>query len=355
MRNKVVQIVALLLACLPLEAQEKASPTRTLSFPRDHGSHRTFETEWWYYTGHLFNETGKPFEVMPHYGFQLTFFRRRDKEIQSIPWQHSYLAHGALTDHREKSYRYHSRFHRGALSLAGADEGRLSVWNGPWRAAMIGGHHVLEYEIPGDEPIKVQLVATSPDAPVLQGEKGYSRKGRCDICASHYYSFPYLEVKGQVLKGETIEQLHGIAWMDHEFMTSALDEGQVGWDWFSLASKEWRLMLFQLRGKTPEAEFFSGTLIRGSEVITLKREDFTIHKLEEWRSESGAKYPSAWRIEVPHHGIDINVKSLTPDQEFGGRTKETQTYWEGAVSSPTHDVLGYVEMTGYKEALSGDI
>ncbi|MBW1784701.1 MAG: hypothetical protein JRL30_28645, partial [Deltaproteobacteria bacterium] len=38
-------------------------------FPRDHGAHPGYRTEWWYYTGHLHSESGKP------YGFQLTFFR----------------------------------------------------------------------------------------------------------------------------------------------------------------------------------------------------------------------------------------------------------------------------------------
>ncbi|HKU52774.1 MAG TPA: lipocalin-like domain-containing protein, partial [Nitrospira sp.] len=40
------------------------------NFPRDHGSHQTYRTEWWYYTGHLRATSGRSF------GFELTFFRR---------------------------------------------------------------------------------------------------------------------------------------------------------------------------------------------------------------------------------------------------------------------------------------
>ena len=40
-----------------------------LDFPRDHGPHPGYRTEWWYYTGNLQAETGEK------YGFQLTFFR----------------------------------------------------------------------------------------------------------------------------------------------------------------------------------------------------------------------------------------------------------------------------------------
>ena len=39
------------------------------SFPKDYGSHDDFKTEWWYITGHLFNDEGKRF------GFESTFFR----------------------------------------------------------------------------------------------------------------------------------------------------------------------------------------------------------------------------------------------------------------------------------------
>ncbi|MBH0201610.1 MAG: hypothetical protein HP496_04745 [Nitrospira sp.] len=40
------------------------------TFPRDHGSHPPYRTEWWYYTGHLQSKNGRAF------GFELTFFRR---------------------------------------------------------------------------------------------------------------------------------------------------------------------------------------------------------------------------------------------------------------------------------------
>jgi predicted secreted hydrolase len=47
-----------------------ASRATRLVFPRDHGAHPEFRTEWWYVTGALDTAQG---EV----GFQLTFFRSR--------------------------------------------------------------------------------------------------------------------------------------------------------------------------------------------------------------------------------------------------------------------------------------
>ena len=46
-----------------------ALPGYEFSFPRDHGSHDGYRTEWWYYTGHLRADDGHV------YGFELTFFR----------------------------------------------------------------------------------------------------------------------------------------------------------------------------------------------------------------------------------------------------------------------------------------
>jgi predicted secreted hydrolase len=75
------------------------------AFPRDHGAHEDFRTEWWYYTGQLTTKDGRPF------GYQLTFFRRgmpRD-QTKTLPSQWAvtqlYLAHFAVSDLSK------SRFH----------------------------------------------------------------------------------------------------------------------------------------------------------------------------------------------------------------------------------------------------
>ena len=45
---------------------------RKLVFPRDHGAHPEFRTEWWYLTGYADTGTANK----PHLiGFQITFFR----------------------------------------------------------------------------------------------------------------------------------------------------------------------------------------------------------------------------------------------------------------------------------------
>ena len=46
-------------------------------FPRDHGNHPDFKTEWWYVTGHLINKANGD-----RYGYQLTFFRQASPKNQ---------------------------------------------------------------------------------------------------------------------------------------------------------------------------------------------------------------------------------------------------------------------------------
>ncbi|NWG04255.1 MAG: hypothetical protein HXY44_15490, partial [Syntrophaceae bacterium] len=61
-------------------------------FPRDHGSHPEFRTEWWYFTGNLADSSKKGF------GYQLTFFRQGvlyEAKDPNHPWaiRDVYLAH----------------------------------------------------------------------------------------------------------------------------------------------------------------------------------------------------------------------------------------------------------------------
>jgi predicted secreted hydrolase len=78
----------------------------------------------------------------------------------------------------------------------------------------------------------------------------------------------------------------------------------------------------------------------------LRREDFSLEPLERW-----GKYPVRWRIRVPSLGIDIFAKAVLDNQELRGRNGGP-SYWEGAVDySGSGRGVGYLEMTGYGEAV----
>jgi predicted secreted hydrolase len=96
------------------------------SFPRDHAAHPAFQTEWWYYTGHLRTADGE------EYGYQLTFFQRRVDEsttFGTLQWapQHLYMAHFAISDRRRKRLTFAEKINRPNLGIAGADDERARL------------------------------------------------------------------------------------------------------------------------------------------------------------------------------------------------------------------------------------
>jgi predicted secreted hydrolase len=118
------------------EAFERALPGKNFSFPRDHYSHPEFQTEWWYYTGHLGASDGRSF------GYQLTFFRTGLRRSRSSPSRWSlhtlYFAHFAITDESRKTFMFREKISRGALGQAGAKTDQLHVWVDDWSLTMAG-------------------------------------------------------------------------------------------------------------------------------------------------------------------------------------------------------------------------
>ncbi len=331
-----------------------ALPGYEFEFPRDHGAHPEYRTEWWYYTGHLRTASGR------RYGFEVTFFRvgiGTPGAAKETAWdlQHVMPAHFAITDVQEKSFRYYEKLNRASAFTADAAAGKLDVFNEAWRAATNpdGSWKLVAAE--GKDSLALTL--RSRKEPAVHGANGISVKAQGTGYASHYYSMTRLEASG-TLNGERV---NGQAWMDHEFGSSALRENQQGWDWFSIQlDNESELMLYVIRRKdgTPDVTSSGSLVASDGSVIHIRREQMRITPLARWTSKkSGATYPVAWRVELPSFRVSLTLRSLMNEQELITRGSTDVTYWEGAV-----DVTGsfggvavrgdgYVEMTGYDKAL----
>jgi predicted secreted hydrolase len=351
------------LLAFPLAAQEKlpddgfrsAMPGYEFAFPRDHGSHPEFRTEWWYYTGHLRTASGK------RYGFEVTFFRvgvtpPGTATDSGSRWhlRHLMPAHFAITDVNGKTFRYYEKLNRASPFTADAAEGRLDVFNEGWRATTNADGSWRLVAAAGKDAIDLTLRSRKP--PAIQGENGISVKAEAAGYASHYYSMTRLEVSGTV----NGERCSGQTWMDHEFGSSALRENQQGWDWFSIQlDNESEVMLYVIRRKNGTADVTSaGSLIASDgRVIHISRDQMRVTPLARWKSaKSGATYPMGWRVELPSFQIRLTLQPLLRDQELVTRGSTGLTYWEGAVDvdgsfggvAVSGD--GYVEMTGYDRA-----
>jgi predicted secreted hydrolase len=329
------------------------------AFPRDHGAHEDYRTEWWYYTGQLTAKNGRLF------GYELTFFRRGmpREQTKTLPsrWAvtHLYLAHFAVSDLSKGRFLYAEKMSRAGLGKAGAATDRLNVWIDRWSAESplsTPGTQIL-HAAEGD--LAIRLIV-SPEKPlVVHGSDGISRKG--SVAASHYYSFTRLATTGTLsIDGEQFD-VTGNSWMDHEFGSADLGKDLVGWDWFCLQLDDQReLMLYRLRRADGSADpVSSGTLIdRDGRGHHLTINEFTLEPVSYWTSQtSHARYPQRWRLTIPSQELSFELVPLMADQELS-TTRSTQvTYWEGAIEATgsiqgrTARGRGYMELTGYAERI----
>jgi len=336
-------------------------------FPRDHGAHVAFQSEWWYYTGHLVADDGRRF------GYELTFFRYglRPGDPRPAPGQSRwrgdqvYPAHLALTDESGRRFLYDERFAREALGMGRASTRTLDVASDRWTLRFAAGG-----DADPDRPsfrlqaagggVALDLTERAEKPPAVHGHEGVSLKGACATCASHYYSLTRLATTGTLRYRGRRLRVRGLSWMDHEFGSDELQRDQSGWDWFAIQLDDRRdVMDYRLRRRdgtlTPES---SGSLVdpRGN-VRFLRAGDVLVTASGTWKSpHTGGVYPSGWRVRVPSARIDVVLVPVLRDQELAN-TAGGVSYWEGDVdvndaTTGARVGAGYVELTGYAGAIA---
>jgi predicted secreted hydrolase len=333
------------------EGFRRAVEPRAFDFPADHGPHPEYRIEWWYFTGNLMADEGRRF------GYQLTFFRRAlaaGPVSRSSAWgaRQVYMAHFALTDVGGGRFHAFGRFSRAALELAGARSRPFRAWVEKWEAGSAGEAFLPLRLRAEEEGVSIDLTLTSSKDVVFHGDRGLSVKGPGPGNASYYYSMTRMPTGGTVRSGGKTYSVRGESWMDREWSTSSLDEGQEGWDWFALQLSDGReLMCYLLRRKDGSLDAASsGTLVeKDGASRALRLTDITVEVLDHWESPKKVRYPSGWRLSVPGEEIALTVEPYLKNQEMDLSVR----YWEGAVSvegsSRGRAVTGsgYVELAGY--------
>jgi predicted secreted hydrolase len=327
-------------------------------FPRDHAAHVAFQSEWWYYTGHLQTREGRRF------GYELTFFRYglRPGDPSPAPGQSRwrgnqvYPAHLALTDEQAGRFVHDEIVAREALGMGRASTRTLDVAVDGWT---LRGSSPFRLHARSNE-VTLDLVQTSEKPPAIHGREGVSLKGSCATCASHYYSLTRLRTRGTLVYEGVRSAVTGLSWMDHEFGSDELQPGVVGWDWFAIQLDDRReIMDYRLRHRdgTPVAESNGSLVDARGRVTPLALRDVDVRASGSWTSpHTHAVYPSGWRVRIPRAGIDVTLTPTVRDQELAGDGGGV-AYWEGAVDirdarTSRHVGTGYVELTGYAGALT---
>jgi predicted secreted hydrolase len=331
---------------------KQASAGNKIVFPEAHSPHKDYRHEWWYLTANLTSESGQRFAS------QWTLFR------SAVNNRHWYFAHAALADTRE----HLSEFRHGREEF-----GNVEVSDSPFRAvidewiwqssaqllpaqlsygsANYGSSNkqpestavtppVLESDHLDPQSWQVELSLSSSKPFYLHGDKGFSKKHRSENIASHYYSQPFIDVKGKILWQGKWQSVTGHAWFDREWGSSMLAQDQQGWDWFSLRlSEDKALMIYRIRSS--KDDFLYGSLMHSNgDIDTLAIKDIKLQS----RTLSKLGYPQGFTLKVKSQGIDLNVDIINNKQimRFGIE------YFEGMVNfNGSHIGQGFVEMTGY--------
>ncbi len=330
----------------------RATEVRPFVFPDDHGVHPEYRTEWWYFTGNLGAADGSAF------GFQWTVFRHAleaKTPQRASRWgsRDVWFAHFAVGDERRGRFHAFERFERGALGLAGARARPFAAWVGDWRAQSRSDATMFPLRLVAERDgvaIDLELETEKPFVP--QGDDGLSQKGPEPGNASYYYSATRLTATGTVTVDSTTHTVDGSAWLDREWSTSALSEGQLGWDWFSIQLDDGRdLMFFRIRQEDGAEPFATGSRVdEKGDVLRLGPGDVRYTPGRRWASpRSGSEYPVEWRLRIESLDLELEVWPLLDDSEMDLSVR----YWEGAIRVRGSDAggavsgVGFLEMTGY--------
>jgi predicted secreted hydrolase len=341
-----------------------------IELPRDDGPHDRL-TEWWYYTGHLRDETGG------RWGFEFVVFRAERGDFP-VTW----ASHVALTDETGGRFHYAQRVEIGPqvdrsprtpggtpmgfdLSITGFDPSRPETFAQPsWAMSGSGGTDRLratlspgEAEAAGVPGLAFDLALSEGKPPVLHDGNGWIDFGPAG--GSYYYSRTRMPAEGWLEVGGRRLTVEGTAWFDHQW-GDFIAVGGGGWDWFAINLDDGTdLKVSLVRDADGSHQLVYGTLVEADGTARhVPAGELGVEVTGSWTSpHTGATYPAGWRITLPAELLEIELTPTVADQELDTRPTTGVVYWEGSQHvRATRDgrVLGgfaYVELTGYAPAL----
>ena len=229
--HPVTAVVAPVLASLaPRRIPWRLSlPGWEYAFPRDHGPHRDFKTEWWYFTGRLAERRGPAVRISA-YVFSAGSSPPSIGEHGHLPVPHKDLpfGHFAFTDVEKRAVHlcaaaFPRSLRRGWFrradtirSTAAGLAQRLVARDDPGEEFMLNAKH-------DGVTLKLRLRAAKPW--VLHGKAGVSQKAAGEGRASHYYSGTRLTTEGSVILDGLEVPVKGESWFDHEWASNQLTPG----------------------------------------------------------------------------------------------------------------------------------
>jgi len=343
----------------PTPGPSRAPDPVAIAFPPDDAPHDRL-TEWWYYTGHLTDETGG------RWGFELVVFRA-ERGGFPVTW----ASHLALTDESAGAFAYAQRSEIGpqvdrspdggeAFSLAVHDTSAADptgATSRPWTMSNTSGPDHLSAALDDGTAIDLDLLARTP--PILHDDDGWIDFGPAG--GSYYYSRTRMAASGSLTVDGRSLSVGGTAWFDHQW-GDFISVGGGGWDWFAVNLDDGTdLTISLVRAADGSYPLVYGTLVDangGTANLARTAFEVTADPSRTWTSPAtGATYPAGWTIRIPGEDLVIDLEPTVAAQELDTRATTGVIYWEGSqVVAATRDgrpIRGeaYVELTGYAPAV----
>lgn len=292
----------------------------------DEAPHAKNSLEWWYYTGLLYDE-----ETKDSFGIEFVIFHfcidgKTDRMLTNV----------AITDVKNKEFYYSH-----ALQKVDAPSTELPldllVENKNTKSHLKGG--LGNYELfteanLKDDPFGYNLKLSTELPALMHGNKtGYEKYG--DAAVAGYYSYTEITAKGTLTINGEERKVSGDLWYDRQWNCGAvMTQPGAGWDWMSITldQTQEQLMLYRLRTADGN-EILGGTILNPdgtSEAIP--SQEIKLTTTAEFESEkSKGTYPTALHVSIPKHKIELDVKSVFPDQELEIKILPflKMHYWEG--------------------------
>ena len=225
-------LLLILVVSTEVNAFKRLTRNDAVNIPLDIYPKDGFRSQWWYFTGHLKDFTGR------EYGFEQTFFvvGVNEKKFNSkFGLNNLYISHSAITDISKNRFLFNDKIDRGAYNTSFAKKNELEI---KVLTDTLSGNQDTMYLKSENEEFGFNLEMKPMKSYILNGDNGYSNKiSGCEECASLYFSNTRLTVKGSIkIEGKSFD-VTGESWFDRE-INSDYDQSKVsGWDWFAITLK----------------------------------------------------------------------------------------------------------------------
>lgn len=336
------------LGSLAAEGFARVEHPWTFAFPRDHGAHADYRTEWWYFTGVLEDPRGRVL------GLQLVWIRLgldADPPERASRWASNAVYAGlfSISDPSAERLRAHQRLSRAALGLAGASAEPVRVWVENWRMQQAGAATPAldaELRVAADD---VALTLRLQNAKPLVDARALPSPERAP--PFHFYAQPRLRAEGSLRIGERSTAVAGTVSLEHAWGELPLPGGPVARDRFSLYLNDGReIFCIRTHRVDGSGEPRTTALLVGAERAPrlLSSAEVELEPVAHWESErTGARYPIRWRLRIPAERLAFDLVPYWQDQEGVAWTP----FWAGPVrleadAGPAAG-KGFVQLNGY--------